>query len=78
MHAIDDDNNNDYVLEVLPIESVDIPDEFVLGEVYPITVSYFRPSDCHGFRNFYYDKNLNERTVAIINYKLLNDKADGD
>lgn len=70
-----DDDNDDYVLEILPIESVDIPDEFVLGEVYPITVQYYRPTDCHSFKNLYYDKNLNERTVAIISYNFLNDNC---
>ena len=65
--SVDDDGTN-YSLEVLPVESVDIPTEFSLGEVYPITVSYFRPSTCHSFREFYYLKENNERTVAPINY----------
>ncbi|GAB1858593.1 hypothetical protein MHTCC0001_34320 [Flavobacteriaceae bacterium MHTCC 0001] len=50
----------------LPIESVDIPDEFTLGEVYPMTVTYLRPSTCHIFRNFYYERENNERTVAVV------------
>ncbi|GAL78555.1 hypothetical protein JCM19274_1019 [Algibacter lectus] len=64
-----DDDGLDYSFEILPVESVDIPDEFTLGETYPITVSYLRPSNCHSFREFYYLKNNNERTVAPpINY----------
>tara|TARA_R110002049_G_scaffold307520_1_gene508221 strand:+ start:32922 stop:33242 length:321 start_codon:yes stop_codon:yes gene_type:complete len=50
----------------LPVESVDIPDEFTLGETYPIVVKYLRPSTCHVFNDFYYRKDNNERTVAII------------
>ena len=65
--SIDDDSPN-FSFEILPIESVDIPDEFTLGEVYPITVSYFKPSTCHSFKEFYYLKENNERTVAAINY----------
>jgi hypothetical protein len=65
--SIDDDNQS-YSLEILPVESVDIPDEFMLGETYPITVSYFRPTTCHFFDQFYYAKDLNERTVAPITY----------
>lgn len=65
--SINDDNPN-YSFEILPIESVEIPNEFTLGETYPITVSYFRPTTCHAFKEFYYLKENNERTVAAINY----------
>ena len=65
--SVEDDSTN-YSFEVLPVESVEIPDEFTLGEVYPITVSYFRSSTCHLFREFYYLKENNERTVAPIDY----------
>ncbi|TXG37101.1 hypothetical protein [Seonamhaeicola maritimus] len=63
-----DDDSADFSFEILPVESVDIPTEFELGEVYPITISYFRPSTCYAFNDFYYLKDLNERTVAPINY----------
>jgi hypothetical protein len=70
-----DDNSVNYNLEILPIESVDIPDSFTLGETYPITVSYFKPSACHTFREFYYLKNNNERTVAVINYDYIDNNC---
>ena len=63
-----DDNSTDYSFEILPVESVDIPEAFELGEIYPITVSYLRPTTCHSFREFYYLKENNERTVAPVNY----------
>jgi hypothetical protein len=63
-----DDDATRYSFEVLPVESVNIPDEFQLGEIYPITVSYFRPSSCYGFKEFYYLKENNERTVAPITF----------
>lgn len=64
--SLDDDGTN-FSIEILPIESVDIPDEFTLGEIYPITVTYERPTSCHSFREFYYAKHNNERTVAVMN-----------
>ncbi|NBU80471.1 MAG: hypothetical protein EBS55_02330 [Flavobacteriaceae bacterium] len=51
----------------MPIESVDIPSEFTLGETYPITVHYTAPTSCYYFSSFYYDKDLNIRTIAIEN-----------
>ena len=61
-------SNDPYHLEVLPVESVDIPQEFTMGDVYPITVHYYRPSTCYSFRDFYYRKENNIRTVAPVNY----------
>lgn len=71
--SCDVDDDDDYRLDVLPIENVTMPETFTLGETYPITVSYFRPTSCHSFKDFYYLKNNNERTVAIINYELIDD-----
>ncbi|WP_338357706.1 hypothetical protein [Yeosuana marina] len=68
-------NGADYNLDILPIESVDMPDSFTLGETYPITVSYYRPSTCHSFKEFYYLKNNNVRTVAVINYAYIDDNC---
>ena len=67
-----DNDVQDFQLEILPIESVDIPDSFTMGQTYPITVSYLAPSTCHLFKEFYYDRKNNTRTVAIIDYKYLN------
>ncbi len=78
--SLDDDNSNDgsanYSFEILSVESVDIPDAFTLGEVYPITVSYFKPSTCHSFKEFYYLKENNIRTVAPINYVFENNSCE--
>lgn len=58
---------NNYYVEVLPIESVDIPNEFELGETYQITMRYFRPTNCHSDYGIYYESELNIRTCAIQN-----------
>lgn len=61
-----DDDFPKYHLETLPIEAVvSIPEEMVLGEEHEIVLKYRRPTTCYGFNNFYYDKDLNVRTVAI-------------
>lgn len=74
--SLDDNDNDNYSFEILPVESVDIPTEFTLGETYPITVTYLKPSTCHVFREFYYSKNLNERTVAPITLVYGNDNCE--
>jgi PBP1b-binding outer membrane lipoprotein LpoB len=65
------DNGEDYSLELLPVESVEIPTEFTFGKTYQITMHYNIPSTCHSFNSVYYDKtiesvtNKNIRTIAI-------------
>jgi len=71
-----DDDSASFTFEALPVESVDIPEEFVMGETYPITVSYYRPSTCHVFRDFYYKKENNQRTVAPVNYVFEENNCD--
>ncbi len=61
-----DDDNTRFFFEAVKIEEVTIPDQFVRGETYEITVSYFRPSSCHAFSGFEYDGVGNERTVVAI------------
>ena len=61
------DDSNDFYNEILPIKSVVIPDQFVLGKIHPITVKYMRPAGCYSFYDFYYTRELNQRTVAVIN-----------
>jgi hypothetical protein len=61
------DNSNlpNYKYEVLPVDSFTLPEKFTLGETYDIKMKYKRPTDCHSFQGFYYDKNLNVRTIGI-------------
>jgi len=70
-----DDNSVDYSLELLPVESVDMPETFKRGETYAITVKYFKPSSCYTFKEFYYLKENNENTIAVINYKYVDNNC---
>ena len=73
--SLNDDDGIKFHYELLPIESVVIPDSFEMGETYPITIKYFRPTTCHAFDGFYYDKNLNIRTVAVRNAVVQKDNC---
>lgn len=64
--TLSDDTDN-YNYEFVPIESVSIPDTFILGAVHTIVYTYYRPTTCHGFYDIYYVSEDNERTVAVIN-----------
>lgn len=57
--------------ELLPVKSVTIPENFALNETYEIELRYLRPTNCHGYRDIYFSKNNNERTVAIISTYFL-------
>lgn len=59
----DDEPNVRY--ELLPIETVVIPDTLLLGDENIITVKYLQPTTCHEFRGFYYEKKGLTRTVAV-------------
>ncbi len=65
--GVDDDSAPNFDFEFIPIEEVNIAEEFVLGEIYQIGVTYYRPSTCHNFHDFYYVVDGNEITIAVIN-----------
>lgn len=74
--SIDDNNpNDDFFFEILPIESVIMPEEFVFGQSYEISVTYIKPSGCYIFNDFYYVSEFNQRTVAIINTVYTNNQC---
>ncbi|RDI56530.1 membrane lipoprotein lipid attachment site-containing protein [Flavobacterium glaciei] len=63
--SVDNDNQDSYSFEVLPVDSYTLPEKFILGNTYEIKLKYQRPTECHLFQGIYYDKNLNVRTIAI-------------
>ena len=64
---LDDDNTPSFHFEVMPITSVEVPEQFVHGNTYEISVSYNRPSTCHQFNDFIYSVEGAERSVAVVN-----------
>lgn len=71
---IGDNDQPNFTLEIMSIQSVDVPDEFMFGETYEISMNYTRPNGCYEFNDFIYQTNLNERTVAVVD-AVFNDTA---
>ena len=66
----DDLSSDNFYLEFVPIESVDMPSEFFFNQVYTIDYTFKRPSTCHFFHNLYYSAYGDNRTVAVISRVL--------
>lgn len=62
--SLNDDEPN-YMLETLPVESYSVPDSLVLNQPTEIKLTYKRPSNCYFYEGIYYEKNANTRTIAI-------------
>lgn len=63
--AIDDGPDQQFHVEFVPVESVDLPESMAPGHNYEITVHFRRPNDCYYFDGFYYEANDHVRTVAV-------------
>ena len=63
--TLDNDNQDSYSYEVLPVDSYNLPEKFTLGSTYEIKLKYSKPTVCHSFQGIYYSKDLNKRTIAI-------------
>ena len=70
------DDSVPFTTEFVPIESVTIPSEFVLGQTYPMQLTYFKPSTCHSFYNFYYDTDGHTRTIGVLNLRYQRDNCE--
>ncbi len=60
-------DSNNFINELVPIESVSMPDMFLLEADHTIEYTYYRPTTCHGFYDLYYVTEDNELTIAVIN-----------
>ena len=59
------DDGDNFRFELLPVESVEMPVNFNVNVINQIKIKYRRPTTCHAFNSFYYEKNLNTRTIAV-------------
>jgi len=62
--SLEDDSPN-YHFEFMPVDSVAVPESFVMGQTYVIKAYYKRPTTCHFEEGFYYERDLNTRTFAL-------------
>ncbi|BAO75628.1 hypothetical protein [Winogradskyella sp. PG-2] len=65
--SVENVDSDTFYLEVLAIDSVDIPEYFLLGETSDISITYTKPNLCYQFNDFIYEIVDNERSVAIVN-----------
>ena len=66
MVSCSDDDSYEYHYELLPIEDAVVPEEFIRGEVYDISVTYIVPSDYYVNSDILYEYDLEARNVAVI------------
>ncbi len=70
-----DDDSLNFSREIVPIDSVDIPSEFIFGETVEVTVNYTRPNDCYQFSSFIFQPDGNTRTVAVVDDVFFNENC---
>lgn len=64
--SVDDDNTN-FHYETLEITEAKLPEAFEYGELYTIEFTYLRPTNCHYYEGFDFQKTeKTERTVYAI------------
>lgn len=63
--SLEDDPKVNFHLAYLPADSVSVPESIRRGQIYPISMYYKKPDNCHYFNGFYYNISTNVRTVAI-------------
>jgi len=70
--SADEGEETSYV--ALPIESIQLPDEFTLNEQYEIFFVFKRPTNCHGYYDVLLKADNAYRTLAVqsIVYKNAN------
>ena len=71
-----DDDNTNYHYELLPVEEAIVPDEFIHGQVYFITVKYIRPDDCYVYNDVLYEYDFDARNIAVISTVIENENCE--
>ncbi len=61
-----DDDSSNYHYELLSVEEADVPNEFVYGQIYYITVKYIRPTECYVYNDVLYEYDYDARNIAVI------------
>jgi len=70
----DDEVSNHY--ELLPVEDALVPEEFVFGEIYDLTVKYIMPDDCYISSDILYEYDQDARNVAVISLVINENNCD--
>jgi hypothetical protein len=71
-------DNTDYVLNIVPVSEVTMPTAYAKDSITNIPVKYIRPTSCHFFDSFYYEKTDFTRTIAIYCAQSLQGNCQAD
>ncbi len=63
--SINDDTQQSYI-ELLPIESATVPDEFTRGETYDISIVFKRPTECHAYKDILLKEEPDGLFIAVM------------
>ncbi len=66
-----DHGETQYFLQLLPVESIDLPKKLVVNQSHFIPVYYKLPTNCHTFDSFFYEKKDNIRTIAVQSIRIV-------
>lgn len=64
--AIDEESSPGFYPALVPVVSVEMPNELVFGEKYTFDITYKKPSSCHIFAGFSYEQDRDVRIVGAI------------
>ncbi|MEN8898881.1 MAG: hypothetical protein ABF251_09255 [Nonlabens sp.] len=63
---IEDDTNSIVNYQLLPVLEVEMPRQFVFGEIHTIPVIFEYTNTCESFAGFEVSSDLNERLVTVV------------
>lgn len=65
--SVDNDTRTTFTYELVPTVAVQIPDTLVYQNTYNFEITFERPTQCHFFEGFNYEKDGNTRLIGVIN-----------
>lgn len=73
--SVNDNEEKKVHYELLPVDSVEMPTEFYVNVENEIIIKYLKPTSCHGFNGFYYEKDGFTRTVGVQSFVIEQDNC---
>ncbi|UOB15954.1 hypothetical protein [Abyssalbus ytuae] len=75
--SLDDDHQSNFHFEALEVVSADFPETFEYGNIYRINVTFNRPTTCHYFEGFDFNRTgETERTIYGVASVLEDEKCE--
>lgn len=62
-----DDESTTFTQELVPIVSVETPDTLVLFQKHTFSITYERPTSCHVFDGYSYEKKQDTLYIGVVN-----------